>query len=178
MFGFTQEQMDTYQELVQQVAADDISTAVLSSCRLMAPPENPDSDKPDMDFVIDFKADLQAIITLCFVNVSYKYCHLKSEGVNDQEILKKLHKEYVDKVHHTLLTYCIVPTVGAVEVIVENLVMQIPFLYCMAFEIVEDEVLKDLEAYDKYLDDAGYEYDPWELNTNSDALYEEDDDDQ
>ena len=158
MFGLTEDEMEGYRSLTQDFAVQEVAPRIVSKAQFMTPVLRQDEEiVPDREFLNQILTDLETIITLTASNMAHDYAYLQAESEKDEgEILAHLHSKYESYVMVQMIKYGMAFTVDAMTEIVEEIILELPYLYIMVVEdeeFDEDEFLEErLGAYSDYLD--------------------------
>lgn len=159
MFGLTEQEMDNFLGLAQDFAVMNVAQEVRNSAQFIIPATHEDGKTiPNTMYLSHLLTDLEFIITLTSVNMSYEYAHLQCEtDLNEEEIINYLHNKFEDFLFRQFIKYGLAPTSDVISEVVGEIILELPYLYAEAIEdedFDEDVFLEEkLKAYNKYLDE-------------------------
>jgi len=164
MFGFTEHEMEIYQNDVQAFAIEEVTTKVVQNSKFVTPAVQQEGKVVISDrFVQGIFNDIQTVITLTASAMAYEYAFLQddAEAVED-EIIKHLHTKYEGYTISQFIKYSVVFTQDIIPEIVGELVLELPYLYAAArcSDEFDDELFLEerLAAYTEYLDSNYFEF--------------------
>lgn len=159
MFGLTEQEMDNFRGLAQDFAVTNVAQEVIKSAQFIIPvTHEDDKTTPNTMYLSHLLTDLEFIITLTAMNMSYEYAHLQCEtNLNEEEIINYLHNKFEDFLFRQFIKYGLAPTSDVMSEVVGEIILELPYLYAEAIEdedFDEDAFLEEkLKAYNKYLDE-------------------------
>lgn len=159
MFGLTEQEMDNFRGLAQDFAVTNVAQEVIKSAQFIIPVTHEDDKTiPNTMYLSHLLTDLEFIITLTAMNMSYEYAHLQCEtNLNEEEIINYLHNKFEDFLFRQFIKYGLAPTSDVMSEVVGEIILELPYLYAEAIEdedFDEDAFLEEkLKAYNKYLDE-------------------------
>lgn len=165
MFGFTEYEMEVYQNKVQSFAIQEVAHSVVGSARFITPAtQKGDKVTPDMGFIKLILTDIETIITLTGTAMAYEYAHLQAESdLLEDDVIHHLHTKYEGYVITQFVKYGVVFTNDVIAEIVGNIILELPYIYAEVLDgedFSEEEFLEErLEAYNEYLDTNFYQDD-------------------
>ncbi|AIW03439.1 hypothetical protein CPT_Moonbeam41 [Bacillus phage Moonbeam] len=187
MFGFTEHEMEMYQDAVQAFAIEEVATNIVENSKFVAPATEQNGKIVVSDrFVQGVFNDVQTVITITAAAMAYEYAFLQDDGeTTEEDTIAHLHTKYESHLIRQFINYSIVFTEDVLPVIVSELVMEMPYLYAAArsSDEFDDELFLEerLAAYTEYLDSNFYEYsglDDYEDFDEDEAELNEDDFDE
>lgn len=159
MFGLTETEMNYFRDLAQDFAVEEVSHTIKKRSQFIAPLiQKGEELVPNMVYLRQILTDLETTITLTATNMAYDYAHLECDtDLEEQEIIKHLHKKYEDYVFRQFIKYGIAPTSDIMGEIVGEIILELPYMYAESIDnddFDEDEFLEEkLAAYNDYLDE-------------------------
>lgn len=159
MFGLTDQEMDNFRGLAQDFAVTNVAQEVIKGAQFITPVTHEDGKiTPNTMYLSHLLTDIEFIITLTSVNMSYEYAHLQCEtDLNEEEIINYLHNKFEDFLFRQFIKYGLAPTSDVTSEVVGAIILELPYLYAEAIEdedFDEEAFLEEkLKAYNKYLDE-------------------------
>ncbi|ALA07602.1 hypothetical protein BC01_010 [Bacillus phage BC01] len=158
MFGLSEKDFDEYRDLAQDFAVEELTPNILSGAKLITPLVEKDGKLlPIPSHINKMLSDLETIITLTTVNMACDYADLVTKlELTEADIIKHLHEKYEIYVTNQFIKYCLCFTTEASDLIVGEIILELPYLYVDAISDEDfdgDKYLEDkLKAYNDYLD--------------------------
>ncbi|AIW03352.1 hypothetical protein CPT_Mater195 [Bacillus phage Mater] len=158
MFGLTEQELASYRSMAQNFAIEEVTPKVVTGTEILAPiVKKGEKITADMQFVSKLVTDIETIITLTAVDMSYEYAHLQCDSdMTEEAIIDFLHKSFEDRVITQMISYGVVASSDAAVAIVKEIILELPYMYVAAIEdeeLDEDEFLEErLAAYNTYID--------------------------
>lgn len=158
MFGLSEGEMETYQEVVQNFAVTEVTPKICETAIMVLQAYKfGDIVAPALADVVSMKRDIESVVTLTSIHMSYEYAHLQCEMEMDEaDVIKQLHTKYETYVINQFIKYGLGFTVDTIGHVVGEIMLELPYLYVQAIEddnFDDDLFLEEkLEAYNNYLD--------------------------
>jgi len=164
MFGFTEQELERYKDLVQTYAIRDLAADIVHGAGLIV--ELVEKDGKYYPVTSSFKTlvtDIEIVLTVNALHMAYDYAHLQDDiEKTEEDIIKYLHDKYETKVINQFIRYGIVTSANVAETVVMEVILELPYLYSLAFKDKEsfdgDAFIEErLYAYDEYIENMGAE---------------------
>lgn len=159
MLGLTEEEFEKYKELAQDFAITEVTPKILLDAEFIAPLVTNGKGKriPDSQFVNHLITDIETVVTIVTVHMSYEYAFLQYESeMTEQEIISHLHSKFEDYLVTQFIKYGVGFTTDVLEDTISDIILELPYLYVAVIEdenFDEDSFLEEkLDAYNDYLE--------------------------
>lgn len=159
MFGFSEEEMSTYDNIINDYAEEDLVPYILSEVLFMGPAATVNGEKSvDIPFIEELVSDIAQVIQSTVVSMAYEYAELQCDlDIEESEIIKILHNEYERSLVGEFISHGIAFTSDIPVEIVGDIIIQLPYFYLNALEsesVDTDKFFEDkFEAYAAYIEE-------------------------
>ncbi|UNA01469.1 hypothetical protein MG295_00052 [Bacillus phage vB_BcgM] len=175
MFEMTEREMEIYLNSTQDYVKTTIMLIFQQESQIVAPGYRTETGvKVDPTFLASILRDIETAVTLTLTHMAYDYADFQKDyrdtyGDNEHEIVDNLREKYEGHLMHQFIKYGIVFTSDIIDVVLDELILELPFLYSAA-------VYEDIDESDVFLDDRLYAYE--ELLEKVDQRFDEELDDE
>lgn len=175
MFEMTEREMEIYVNSAQDYVRTTIMLIFEQESQIVAPGYRTETGvKVDPTFLASILKDVEAAVTMTFTPMVYDYADFQKDyrdtyGDNEHEIVDNLREKYEGHLMNQFIKYGVVFTSDIIDVVLDELILELPFLYSAA-------VYEDIDESDVFLDDRLYAYE--ELLEKVDQRFDEELDDE
>ena len=161
MFGLSETEMEKYRSIAQDYAIREVTPTIIGPSKFITPLEEgstKENPKPNVAIIQHLLTDIETIITLTTSYMAQDYAHLQCDtDMEDKDILGSLHRKFSHYLTHQFIKYGITFTANSIDNIIEEILLELPFLYLYVVEgddIDEDEYLEEkMDAYEAYIEE-------------------------
>lgn len=161
MFGLTESEMEIYRGIAQDYAVREVTPTVIGPSKIITPLEEDSTQedpKPNLAVVQHLLTDIETVITLTTSYMAQDYAHLQCESeLSEKDIFSNLHTKFSNYVTHQFIKYGISFTVNSIDKIIEEILLELPFMYLSVIEgedFDEDSYLEEkMDAYEEYIEE-------------------------
>ncbi|AGT13635.1 hypothetical protein BigBertha_62 [Bacillus phage BigBertha] len=175
MFEMTEREMENFLSSTQDYAKTTIMLIFENESQIVAPGYRTETGiKVDPTFVSNILKDVEAAVTMTITHMAYDYADFQKDyrdtvGDTEHEIVDKLRDKYEGHLMSQFINYGIVFSSDVIDIVLDELILELPFLYSAA-------VYEDIDDSDVFLDDRLYAYE--ELLEKVDQRFDEELDDE
>lgn len=175
MFDMTEREMEIYINSAQDYVRTTIMLIFEQESQIVAPGYRTETGvKVDPTFLASILKDVEAAVAMTFTPMAYDYADFQKDyrdtyGDNEHEIVDNLREKYEGHLMNQFIKYRVVFTSDIIDIVLDELILELPFLYSAA-------VYEDIDESDVFLDDRLYAYE--ELLEKVDQRFDEELDDE
>lgn len=175
MFEMTEREMENFLDSAQEYARTTVMLIFENEAQIVAPAYRTETGvKVDPTFLSSILQDVETVLTLTLTHMAYEYADFQKDyrdtvGDTEHEIVDKLREKYEGHLMHQFISYGIVFSSDVIDVVLDELILELPFLYSAA-------VYEDIDDSDVFLDDRLYAYE--DLLEKVDQRFDEELDDE